>query len=130
MHNGITRDFLKRYLIVRDYFWWEANRKLSAWGVNFIHDSVSSVKDPISGEMFTPPKPSYWRDRVLDLCEYEITHQNFGLGFNDLMHLDPATFEDIEERVHQIAARTNENLQQMTEGKGRGTENFLKDIRK
>ena len=54
--------------------------------------------------------PDYWMDRALDLCENELTHQFFGLTFNDLMQLDPASFEKIEKRVYDFARRQAEKM--------------------
>ena len=46
--------------------------------------------DPITGKAAETYKVSEWRDRVLDLCEFEMTHQFFGLSYTDLMNLDTA----------------------------------------
>lgn len=127
--SGTTRDFLKRYLISRDQFWWKKmSEGASPWQINLVHDWTQIMEDPVLHQKVEPYKVSYWRDRVLDLCEYEITHQCFGMGFKDLMELDPATFEDIEERVHAIAQRKNEDMKQL-EGKT-SENNLLKEPRR
>ena len=113
MKNGITQDFLKRYLINKDQFWWDA--KLSPWIINLMHEWAQTVEDPVSHEKIIPYKVNYWRDRVLNLCDYEITHTNFGLSYLDLMKLDPATFEEIEERVHDLAEQRSKNMKEISD---------------
>ena len=96
--GGLCRNFARRALIAQDDpFWGQSN---SPWKVVLEHPLHPAES---SG-------PDYWLDRVLDLCESEITHQYFGLTFNDLMQMDPATFTKIEKRVHDLARRQSERM--------------------
>jgi hypothetical protein len=62
--------------------------------------------------------------RVMDLCTRELIHDSmgtasrvyniFGLNMPDLMHMDYATFVDIEERMEELD-RNNIELQKMKE---------------
>lgn len=66
----------------------------------------------------------------MNLCEYEFTHQNFGLGFKDLMAMDVATFEEIEDRVYAMASKRSEDLNTLTNKNTSGQENdILKGIK-
>lgn len=93
----MQRDICIRELISRDQFWWKTIN--SPWKLNVMHDWAPQIEDEELGRKVDPYKVSHWRDRALTLCEYEQTHKFFGLSFVDLMHLDPATFEEIEARV-------------------------------
>lgn len=119
-----------RYLICRDQFWWKNSE--SPWKINLEHPWVKPVYDPVTGAQCNPYNVSEWRDRVLDLCEYEITHQFFGLGYNELMRLDTAEFEDIEKRVHRMAKKQSEHLDKFRTGTSNKQDqtNLLKDFKK
>lgn len=65
------------------------------------------------GVLVDPIDYNYWRKRVLRLCKYEITHQNFGLGYNDLMKMDPATFEEIEKVIYETIEETNKQYKNL-----------------
>lgn len=125
MKNGITADFLKRYLIAKDQFWWNAS--LSPWVLNLIHEWAPVAEDPLTHVKLEPYKVSYWRDRVMGLCEYEITHTNFGMGYQELMNLDVPTFEEIEERVHKLAEERTKNMKELSETP---QSNLLKDTKR
>ena len=47
------------------------------------------------------------------VSKYEITHQNFGLGYNDLMKMDPATFEEIEKVIYETIEETNKQYKNL-----------------
>ena len=97
-----------------------------------MHPPYPPQGDPVTGRKVEIYKVSEWRDRVLDLCEFEITHQYFGLSYTDLMNLDTAEFEDIEDRVHKIAEQKTQNMNKMkAEMSGRSmpsSTNLLKDL--
>ena len=98
VHGGLLRNYTRRALIAQDDPFW--NESHSAWKITiehplYPHDSIT---------------PDYWIDKVLDLCEIEVTHSNFGLGFNDLMSMDPSTFLKIENRVHELTRKQTANL--------------------
>lgn len=86
--------------------------------------------NPLTGRKEEPYKVSEWRDRVLDLCEYDFTHTFFGLGYNDLMRLDTAEFEEIEERVHKMAKRQSESMGKIKDGTNKDQSNLLKDVKR
>jgi len=94
----LLRNFTRRSIIASDEPWWKDSR--SDWKVTIDHPYAP--KDSTL--------PDYWMDRALDLCENELTHQYFGLTFNDLMAMDPSTFERIEKRVYDFARRQSERL--------------------
>lgn len=80
------------------------------------------------GVLVDPIDFNYWRKRVLRLCKYEITHQNFGLSYTDLMKLDTATFEEIEKAIYEVIEETNKqtkNLQLNPNG-DKAIKNILK----
>lgn len=106
--NGVNRDVLIRYSISRDEFWWK--NASSPWKMNIEHDRVQETIDPVTRAKLIPYKVSDLRDRALDLCGYEITHTNFGLSFSDLMKLDLATFEEVEDRVHEMAQQQSKSM--------------------
>lgn len=100
--------------------------------MNLTHPPYPPQVDPVTGRKVEIYKVSEWRDRVLDLCEFEITHQYFGLSYTDLMNLDTAEFEDIEDRVHKIAEQKTQNMNKMkAEMSGKpmpSSTNLLKDL--
>lgn len=88
--GGFMKDFVRKILIAKDEKWFSKNH--DEWKVTAYHS-------------WAPPNsylPSYWEDRAMALCVYDITNNNFGMSFLDLMDLDVATFEKIEDRVHKI----------------------------
>lgn len=119
-----------RYLICRDQFWWKNSE--SPWKINLEHPWVKPVYDTVTGAQCNPYNVSEWRDRVLNLCEYEVTHQFFGLGYNELMRLDTAEFEDIEKRVYRMAKKQSEHLDKFRTGTSNKQDqiNLLKDFKK
>jgi len=98
IEGGVLKDFVRRTLIGQDEFWWD--KEPSEWKVQVMHPWAPE------GSYV----PNYWMNRALDLCRNDIVHTHFGLGFLELMDLDPATFEIIEERVTQIVKRHNDAI--------------------
>lgn len=98
LQGGFFKDFVRRVLIATDEPWWQKNT--SEWKISIVHPWCPE-------NSYTP---DYWEERVLDLCSYDLTRSNFGLGFNDLMDMDVATFEKIEKRVHEMAERQQATL--------------------
>ena len=96
--GGLYRNFVRRALIAQDDPFW--NQSSSAWKITLEHPLHPSDS---SG-------PDYWLNRVLDLCENELTHQYFGLTFKDLMQMDVSTFTKIEKRVSDLAKRQSERM--------------------
>lgn len=103
MRGGLYRNFTRRAYLAIDQYWW--NKDHSDWKITIEHPLES--KDSAT--------PDYWMDRALDLCEQEATHEVFGLTFNDLMGLDPATFEKIEKRVYDYERREAERQKPLTD---------------
>lgn len=129
MKDGRTKDFLKRYLICRDYFWWQ--KEGSPFRLNEVHPWVEKMRDPFTGEMVEPIGVNFWRDQVLELCSYEITHQCFGLSYNDLMNCDTVEFAAIKDKVMEIAKQKTEMTQKIDEkASGKSANNILKGITK
>ncbi len=89
--KGVIRDFVFRVLHEQHSIWWTED--VSPYKVNLWHSPVP--------EGFT--SPNMFLERVMNLCEYEMTHANYGLGFKELMELDFTTFTEIETRVHELA---------------------------
>ena len=96
--GGLLRNFVRRSLIAQDDPFWQESH--SQWKITIEHPLCP--KDSVT--------PDYWIDKVLDLCELEVTHTNFGLTFNDLMSMDPATFLKVEKRVHDLTYKHTANL--------------------
>ena len=108
----------------------------SPWKLHQTHPWAEKVEveDPETHKLVLedPVLPNELRTRVLNLCEYEFTHQNFGLGFKDLMAMDLATFEEIEDRVHAMAARRADEMRKLSDANKQptGSENdILKGIK-
>ena len=80
-----------RALIASTEPWWTqvANNE---WGL--------TIKHPTRPEETI--EPNFWQLRVLRLCTYDITMNNFGLSYNDLMNLDVETFNIIQEKIEQM----------------------------
>lgn len=110
------RDLLIRFCNCQDTFWFKD--LASPWKLHLVHPWAKKVEveDPVTHKitLADPYLPSEWRERVLNLCEYEFTHQNFGMGYKELMALDVATFEDIEDRVHAMAERRSQEMQKLS----------------
>lgn len=98
VRGGLLRNYTRRALIAQDEPFW--NESHSAWKITLEHPLCPA--DSVT--------PDYWIDKVLDLCELELTHTNFGLTFNDLMNMDPATFLKIEKRIHDLSQKQTANL--------------------
>ena len=98
---------------------------MSPWAINIEHPWVQTSRDPRTGKELTPYKVDDLRERAMNLCEYEITHANFGLSFLDLMHLDLATFEEIEERVHEIAREQQKSMEKLSGASKEAKSNLL-----
>jgi len=114
-------------------FWFK--EMSSPWKLHQMHPWAPKVEveDPVTHKIVLddPILPNDWRERVLNLCEYEFTHQNFGLGFKDLMAMDVATFEEIEDRVHAMASKRAEEMKKLSSANtNTGSENdILKGIK-
>lgn len=93
--NGLLRDITFRTLNSSSLVWW--TKDTSDWKLCLEHSSSSEV----------PYTYDYWINRVLNLCERKETREFFGLGFKELMHMDPSTFEVIEKRVYKLIERLN-----------------------
>lgn len=93
-----------------------------------MHEWSEKVRDS-SGNLVEPDDYNYWRNRVMNLCSYEMTHQNFGLGYNDLMKLDVATFEEIEEAIQEHAKRTKANLDALSKHTNSNSNNLLEGMK-
>ena len=100
--KGVIRDFVFRVLSKQHSIWWQGD--MSPYKVNLWHSPVPEGYN----------KPTAYMDRALDLCEYEMTHDNYGLTFKDLMELDLTTFEEIEQRVHEQAKARQGKIEQLT----------------
>lgn len=89
--SGFVRGAMLRALIASTEPWWTqvANNE---WGL--------TIKHPTRPEETI--EPNYWQLRVLRLCTYDITMNNFGLSYNDLMNLDVETFNIIQEKIEQM----------------------------
>lgn len=101
--KGVIRDFVFRVLHLQHSIWWKDD--VSPFKVNLWHPPVP--------EGFA--EPTTYIERALNLCEYEMTHANYGLGFKDLMELDLTTFTEIETRVHEIAKVQAEKMKKATD---------------
>ena len=104
------------------------------WKLHQVHTWAPKVEveDPVTHKIVLddPILPNDWRERVLNLCEYEFTHQNFGLGYKDLMAMDVATFEEIEDRVHAMASRRADEMKKLSKPGEQGSgEDILKGIK-
>ena len=53
-------------------------------------------------------------DRVFTLLEHSVTNDLYGLTFNDLIHMDLATFETIEKRVAKMSEKKGKVLDELT----------------
>ena len=104
-------------------FWWK--KASSPWALNIEHERTRTHRDPRTGRMYTDYQVDDLRQRALNLCEYEITHTNFGMSFTDLMHLDLATFEEIEDRVHKLAEETAKSMKKMSDAANGAKSNLL-----
>lgn len=98
MKGGLLKNFTRRAIIAADTEWWQTDH--SDWKLSIEHP----LANPESAT------PDFWLDRVLDLCENEITHEYFGLTFDSLIKMDPATFDKIERRIYDFAKRQSEKL--------------------
>lgn len=128
--NGVARDYVLRYFIDNDQFWFNDKNLEHPFKLNRMHPWAKPVIDPATGKNIEY-QVNDWRDRVMNLCEYKFTHECFGLGYNDLMHLDPATFEEIEERVYNLVKEQTESVNKSFEHQmGKPGGNFLKEGRK
>lgn len=96
VQGGVLKDMLVRLFICNDMFWWTKDG--SPWRLNEVHPWTPLEPEQVS------PMP---RERALNLCEYKMTNEFFGLGFKDLMDLTVADFEEIEERVLKMAEETS-----------------------
>jgi hypothetical protein len=124
--GGMIREFLIRTAICADQFWYPGTS--SRWKLHLMHEWSEKVRDS-SGNLVEPDDYNYWRNRVMNLCSYEMTHQNFGLGYNDLMKLDVATFEEIEEAIQEHAKRTKANLDALSKHTNSNSNNLLEGIK-
>ena len=128
VENGVLRDFNIKLAMAKDQHWFD--KTTGPWRFHLMHPWYRMIKDETGG-LIPPIDYNFWRNRVRRLCAYEITHQNFGLGYNDLMKLDPATFEEIEQAVSDNVKETNKQYQKLqldanaANGKASAT-NFLK----
>lgn len=100
--KGVMRDFTFRVLHSKHELWWPDDH--SQYKLNLWHEQAP--------EGYT--KATCFLDRAMDLCEYEMTHANFGLGLKELLELDLTTFEEIEHRVHEQARRQSAKLTPVT----------------
>lgn len=100
--KGVMRDFTFRVLHCKHELWWPEDH--SQYKLNLWHEQAP--------EGYT--KSTHFLDRALDLCEYEMTHANFGLGLKDLLELDLTTFTEVERRVHDYAKKQNAKLAPVT----------------
>lgn len=105
------KDYVRAVLIAKDQFWW--NKNDSPWRISAYHKWTPPPEKPDEGDHY---QPDYWMKRVMDLCTFEIVRNNFGLNFNDLMHLDVSTFEEIEEQVHKMAEEQRQAMLKSTAG--------------
>lgn len=96
--GGLYRNVARRSILAQDEPWW--NTTVTDWKLAVEHPYTTNEN----------VLPDYWMDRALDLCETELTHQYFGLTFNDLMAMDPATFSRIEKRVYDFASRQEKKM--------------------
>ena len=103
----MIREYLIRLAICADQFWFKSVD--DRWKLHKVHPWAKKVPDA-DGKLVDPIDYSYWRNRVMNLCSYEATHQQYGLGYKDFMNMDPATFEEIETRIYDYVKDQKERL--------------------
>ena len=96
--------------MAKDTFWFK--NTTGPWRYHVMHPLARQVEGE-DGVLVDPIDFNFWRKRVLRLCKYEITHQNFGLSYTDLMKLDPATFEEIEKAIYEVIEETNKQTKNL-----------------
>ena len=124
--GGVIREYLIRTAICADQFWFK--RASGRWKLHQMHPIADKIKD-VDGSMVEPDDYNYWRKRVINLCTYEMTRQNFGLNFMDLMRLDVATFEEIESEVHEAAKATKERYDKLNNEVANKGNNILEGMK-
>lgn len=98
IEGGLLRNITKRSLIAQDEPWWKENT--SDWKLTVVHDYAPE------GTM----TPDFWMEEVLELCKHEVLHQYLGLTFEELMHMDPSTFEKIRKWVYDFEKEQSERM--------------------
>ena len=105
--NGVLKDLVLRSAFARDQGWWDkvtSEFKITERYYKF--DSVGQDGEAMGVDhLIALPI-----DRALDLCGFDVTHQNLGLNFLDLMHLDVDTFMQVEDWVHNYVREQKKRM--------------------
>ena len=116
--NGVLKDLVLRTAFAKDQGWWDkvtSEFKVTERYYKFEtvdHNGVAVGVDNLTALPL---------ERALDLCGYDVTHSNLGLGLMELMSLDVDTFNRVEDWVHKYAEeqrkRMPKSIKQEIEGK-------------
>ena len=117
-------EYLKQGLESKFAMVRSCNPKIRTYFLNLLTDSIiyrSGDKPNFNDFLWNvrPPSLSYeitfFEDMVFNLIQYDITHDLFGLSYNDVMNLDFATFAVIKRHVEEIAKRRTEQSKRTEE---------------
>jgi len=105
--NGVLKDFVLRTAFAKDLGWWD--KVMSEFKVTekFHRFEVVNHEGEAVGVDHLTALPF---ERALDLCGYDVTNANLGLGLMDLMKLDVASFNRVEQWVHKYAEEQRKRM--------------------
>ena len=105
--NGVLKDFVLRTAFAKDLGWWD--KVMSEFKVTekFHRFEVVNHEGEAVGVDHLTALPF---ERALDLCGYDVTHANLGLGLMDLMKLDVTSFNRVEQWVHKYAEEQRKRM--------------------
>jgi len=96
--NGVLKDLVLRSAFAKDQDWWnKVNTEFKVTERYYKFEATDHNGDAVGVDnLIALPL-----DRAMDLCGYDVTHQQLGLNLLDLMSLDVDTFNKVEEWVHK-----------------------------
>ena len=105
--NGVLKDLVLRSAFARDQGWWDkVNSEFKITERYYKFESIDHRGEEVGVDNLTPLP----LDRALDLCGFDVTHQNLGLNLLDLMRLDVDTFARVEEWVHKYVQEQRKRM--------------------
>lgn len=105
--NGLLKDLVLRTAFAKDQLWWD--KVTSEFKVTERYSKFQTYDH--NGETVEVDNlTALPLDRALDLCGFDVTHNNLGLSLLDLMSLDVDTFNQVEDWVHKFAEEQRKRM--------------------
>lgn len=105
--NGVLKDLVLRSAFAKDMGWWDkVSTEFKVTEKYYKFETVDHNGEAVGVDNLV----ALPIDRVLDLCGFDVTHQNLGLSFADLIRMDVDTFTHIEDWVHQYVKEQKKRM--------------------